>query len=73
MKFFTGGLKDLSIGPVFVSIDEAGVYTAYLKEGGKIIFDESEDFSRLLENLRLAISGREDLEGGDFSEGGGDR
>ena len=31
--------------------NEAGVYTAYLKEGGKVIFDESRDFSRLLDRV----------------------
>ena len=68
LKFFTEGLKELSLNPVSVFVGEIGVYKAYLRGGGAVIFDESKDFGRLLQDLRLAISGREELKEGDFSD-----
>lgn len=68
LKFFAEGLKELSLSPVSLFVDEKDVYMAYLSGGGTVIFDENKDFGRLLEDLRLVISGREELRESDFSD-----
>ncbi len=56
LEKLVNNLKKISVEVTGMTVDGKGEYIAYLKDGGKILFDEAVGFDKVIENLQVILN-----------------